>query len=155
MNEFDLKTLENIERFGCSVMHVAEEDDLPPFTYSIGIEKSSFAPEILVVGQKREMAHFIVNEYNRRVREGETFKPGHRYEGFIEGFEVTAEEVDKSFYEEYFGYNLWFYKGSEFRVLQFVYPNTSGVWPWQSEANECFKSWQPILTANPKAQRGA
>ena len=153
MEESDRTTLENIDRFGCSVIHVSAEADLPPFSYSVGITKSCAAPEVVVVGLKQPVAHFIVNEYNRRARAGEVFHPGERYAGFIEGFEVIAESVDESFYEEYFGRNLWLYGGSRFRVLQLVYPNTSGMWPWQPEADEWFRSWQPILTAQPAATR--
>ena len=35
MDEADRQVLENIKRFGCQVMHIAAEDDLPPFAYSI------------------------------------------------------------------------------------------------------------------------
>lgn len=147
MEDFDRRTLENIEKFGCSVLHVAEEEELPPFSYSVGITKTSNAPELVVVGLKQEISHFIVNEYNRRVRSGESFAPGQRYRGFIEGFEVQAQKVEPSFYEEYFGYNLWLYDGPNFEVLQLVYPSTSGVWPWAEEADEWFKSRQPILSA--------
>jgi hypothetical protein len=140
------QTQANIERFGCLVMHVSAEEDLPPFAFSVGIEATSNAPEIVVIGLKQAVAHFIVNEYNRRVRAGEVLQPGSRYEGFIEGFDVAIIDVHKDFYSEYFGYNLWYYSGSNFRMLQLVYPNTSGVWPWESEASEWFKKWQPILT---------
>jgi hypothetical protein len=145
MDEPDRKILEDIERFGCSVMHIAAEDDLPPFAFSMGITKTSKAPEVVVVGLKQPLAHFVVNEYNRRVREGEAFVAGKKYNGFIEGFEVLAESVHASNYDEYFGYNLWLYQGPNFEVLQFVYPNTSGVWPWEEAANEWFRNWQPLL----------
>lgn len=146
MDNTDRKILADIDRFGCSVLHIAAEDDLPPFAYSVGITKSSSAPEVVVIGLKQPLAHFVVNEYNRRVRAGISIAAGTRHEGFIEGFEVAAEKVDPSFYEEYFGYNLWINKGPLFEVIQLIYPNTSGVWPWQDEADEWFKAWQPILT---------
>ena len=145
VDESDRRTIDHIERFGCSVLHIAAEDELPPFTYSVGITRTSSAPEVVVVGLKREIAHYVVNEYNRRVRAGESLVPGQRYSGFIDGFEVEGVQVDRSFYEEYFGHNLWLYQGPHFEVLQLVYPNTSGVWPWQADANEGFKSWQPVL----------
>ena len=145
MDEFDRKILENIQQHGCSVIHIAEEDELPPFAYSVGIEKTSSAPEAIVIGHKQTIAHFIINEYNLRIQKGEVFEIGQRYSDFIEGFEVQIEAVDQSFYDEYFGYNLWLYQGPEFRVIQIVYPNTSGIWPWQSEANNWFKERQPIL----------
>jgi hypothetical protein len=145
-SEFERKTLANIEEFGCSVLHIAAEDDLPPFSYSVGITKVSKAPELVVIGLKQPIAHFIVNEYNKRVRSGEQFVSGNRYSDFIEGFEVQAQTVDPSFYSEYVGYNLWLYDGPNFEVLQFIYPTTSGVWPWEPGASEWFRSNQPILS---------
>jgi hypothetical protein len=145
MDERDLKTLEDIERYGCSVMHVSAEGDLPPFSYSVGITKSSGAPEVVVVGLKQPVAHFVVNEYNRRAREGERLHAGRHYTGFIEGFEVLAVAVRREHYQEYFGYDLWLYEGPSFEVLQLAYPNTSGVWPWEKGADEWFRTWQPLL----------
>ena len=145
MDESERKTLEDIERFGCTVFHVAAEGQAPPFSYSVGISKSASAPEVVVVGLKQPIAHFIVNEYNDRVRAGEVFSPGALYAGFLDGFEVRIEKVDRSFYAHYFGWNLWLYGGPDFDVLQVVYPNTSGIWPWEAEADEWFRTRQPIL----------
>lgn len=145
MNDLDRKVLENIDEFGCSVMHVAAEGELAPFCYSIGIQRTSAAPEVIVIGLKYELAHHVVNEYNRRVRAGERFEAGGRYEDFLGGFAVEAVSVQQAAYKEYFGYNLWLYKGPNFEAVQLVYPNTSGVWPWEPEADEWFQAWQPIL----------
>ena len=109
MNESQRKTLANIEEFGCSVLNIAAEDDLAPFTYSVGITQTSQAPEVVVIGLKSELAGSVVNEYNRRVRAGERFVPGQRYSGFLTGFDVEAVQVDRSFYDEYFGVKLWLY----------------------------------------------
>jgi hypothetical protein len=145
MDEPDRKILEDIEKFGCSVMHIAAEEDLPPFAFSVGITRSVDAPEVIVVGLKQPMAHFVVNEYNRRVRSGEAVAPGQKYTGFIEGFEVLATDVHVSNYDEYLGYNLWLYQGPNFKVIQLVYPSTSGVWPWEKPEGDWFRSWQPLL----------
>ncbi|HYR28170.1 MAG TPA: DUF4262 domain-containing protein [Thermoanaerobaculia bacterium] len=149
MDAGERKALADIDRYGCHVIHVAAEGDLPPFSYSVGIQRSSGRPEIVVIGLKRDLAHSIVNEYNGRVQDNEVFTPGALYAGFIEGFDVTFETVDRAFYMEYFGWNLWLYSGPEFEVVQLVYPTTNGEWPWQSEVPEWFREWQPILTGTP------
>jgi len=145
----EAKALADIDRYGCHVIHVAAEGDLPPFSYSVGIWRSSGSPEVVVIGLKQDLAHFVVNDYNRRVRGGEVFVPGLLYAEFIEGFEVTFEKVDNAFFADYFGWDLWFYEGAAFEVLQLVYPSTTGTWSWQPSASEWFRSWQPILTSAP------
>ena len=143
------KALADIERYGCHVIHVGAEDDLPPFSYSVGIQRSSAAPELVVIGLKQPISHFAINEYNRRVRAGERFHSGQTASGFLEGFDVLFLTVERQHYREYFGWNRWLYHGDDFEVLQLVWPSTKGAWPWQAEAFEGFDHWQPILSALP------
>lgn len=152
MSDIDQQTLDNIQEYGCSVMHIAGEDDLPPFSYSVGVQQTSGAPEMVVIGLKPELAHAIVNQYNTRVRAGETFTPGQRYAGYLGGFDVAFVPVDKGHYEEYFGVALWLYQGPNFEVLQLVYPSTQGVWPWDAQASEGFRHWQPLLDSAPESE---
>jgi len=148
MDKFEEKALNDINEYGCHILHVMEEDNYPRFTYSIGIEKISNQPEIIITGLKQEIAHWMVNEYNSRVKAGEVFKAGEFYSDFLEGFEVTFREVEKKHYSEYFGWGNWLYKGDDFRVLQLIYPNTSGIWPWDKNAPEDFTWFVPKLYAN-------
>lgn len=152
--QVEQKILADIERFGCSVMHIAAEDDLPPFAFSLGTSKTTQAPEVIVVGLKQPMAHFVVNEYYRRVKEGEVFVVGQRYSGFIEGFEVLVDRVHPSQFAEYLGYCLWLHQGPNFEAVQLVYPTTRGVWPWDTSADDGFRAWQPLLR-HPAEEREA
>ncbi|MBK6386584.1 MAG: DUF4262 domain-containing protein [Rhodoferax sp.] len=113
-------------------MHVFDtEGDLPPFAYSIGIQQETGAPEVVVIGLKRPMAHSVINEYNNRVREGERFEVGKYYEGFLEGFEIYIGAVPPSVYSDYFGQNIDFYDGRDFQVLRLSIrrPKVSGHGP--------------------------
>jgi Domain of unknown function (DUF4262) len=145
MDAGERKTLADIEQFGCHVIHVLEEDDLPPFAYSVGIEKTTGAPEIVVIGLKQPLAHFIVNEYNLRVRNGEKLEAGMMVSDFVGGFDCQLRAVHPSHYDEYFGQNIWLYENRNFRVLQLVYPSTDGIWVWEENASEYFQRRQPLL----------
>ena len=150
MDAAEERALRDIEKYGCHVIHVLAEGDLPPFSYSVGIEQASGAPELIVIGLKHELSHSIVNQYNRRVRAGERFEIGQSYSGFIGGFDCRIGRVDKSHYHNYLGWCRWLYKGNDFQILQLIYPTTSGTWPWDVAAPESFRVWQPLLdkTAN-------
>lgn len=139
------KALSDIETYGCHVVHVRAEDERPPSSYSVGIQRSSGVPEIIVIGLERSLAHFSVNEYNERVRSGKRFAPGQVVSGFIDGFDCQCRAVHRSHYDAYLGWDLWLYRGADFEVLQLVYPTTSGVWPWDPEADAAFRAWQPLL----------
>jgi putative acetyltransferase len=148
------KALSDIAEYGCHVIHVLGEDESPPFSYSVGIEHTSGAPELLVIGLKHELAHSILNSYNARVRSGELFSPGQLYHGFVGGFDCHIRVVHESQYKEHLGYCRWLYRGNNFRALQLIYPTTQGIWPWDSAASEWFRVRQPILDQpiNPSLQ---
>jgi len=148
MDEYEQKAIDDIESFGCHILHVMEEGEYPRFTYSIGIEKTINKPDLIITGLKYEIAHWMINEYNRRVSEGEVFEPSKYYDGFLDGFQVSFVEVEKEYYDEYFGWGLWYNNGDNFNMLQMVYPSTSGVWPWDNEAPEDFAWFQPLLNAS-------
>ena len=145
MDAGERKALADIKQYGCHVIHVLAEDELPPFAYSVGIQRSSGAPELIVIGLKRPLSHFIVNEYNRRVRAGTRFAPGQRAAGFIEGFDCEFRAVHPSRHRDYMGWDMWLYDGKPFDALQLIYPTTSGVWPWDAAADEWLRVWQPLL----------
>ncbi len=145
MDVGEKKALADTKKYGCHAIHVLAEGDLPPFSYSVGIQRSSGAHELAVIGLKRPLAHFILNEYNQRVRTGERFVPGQFASGFVEGFKCQFRPVHRSHYRAYFGWNVWLYKGNRFKILQLVYPTTDGVWPWDARATEWFRTWQPLL----------
>lgn len=150
MNDSEKKIIENIKGYGCHVTSVFDPDgEEPSFTYSTGITEMLGAPEIIVVGLNHELGHFIVNDYLDRLKAGENFKVGEFYREFIEGFDVTFEEVSEENKNEYMCSSVWF-NGDSFPALQLVFPTTSGVWPWQEQASPRFKSLQPSLAVNPR-----
>jgi len=63
MKEYERNILKNIEEHGCSVTSVVDPDEKEPsFTYSIGIAKSSGAPEVIVFGLNTKLSGWMVNE---------------------------------------------------------------------------------------------
>ncbi|MER9443834.1 DUF4262 domain-containing protein [Mesorhizobium sp. M0340] len=145
----EAKTLADIEEYGCHILYVLEEGEHPPFSYSVGIEHNFNAPELVVVGLKPELSQSVINQYCRRVCNGEIFRIGRRSSGFIGGFDCQFGSVHVEHYPEHFGWDIWFYDGLGFRVMQLIYPTTEGIWPWDTEASEWFRKRQPLLDTPP------
>ena len=122
MDEYEQKAIDDIDKYGCHILHVMEDDENPRFTYSIGIQKTTKKPDLIITGLKNEIAQWMINEYNSRIKNGEVFEPSKYYEGFLDGFDVTFIEVSKQHYKEYFGWGCWYNKGDDFKMLQMVYP---------------------------------
>ncbi len=141
----DAKALADIEKYGCHILHVMEDKSVPRFSYSIGIHKKANRPELIVTGLKQELAHWIINEYNSRVRDGEEIEAGQLYSGFLEGFDVIFKPVLQEHYKEYLGWGLWLYGDSEFPVYQLIWPSTKGTWPWDADASCGYRWMVPLL----------
>ncbi len=147
MNAYERQILDHIERHGCSVTSVFDPDGVaPPFTYSIGITKTTGAPELIVVGLESDLAHWLVNEYKRRTRKGETFEPGVPYAGFLEGFDVRFGAVSRGNRERYMRSACWLHGGPDFEALQLIWPSTTGTWPWDPDEPGGFWDHQPLLS---------
>ena len=151
MDAYEQNALDNIEKYGCHILQVMEEGNEPPFSYSIGLVTTYQKPDLCVIGLKESMAKFVINEYALLLKNGENFEIKKWYSGFLGGFDVCFENVDKKYFRQYFGWGIWYYKGVEFQMLQLIYPTTSGIYPWAEQAPQDFLEWQPILTKDGKA----
>jgi hypothetical protein len=142
----DKRVADDVQRYGCHVISVFDPEQKEPcFSYSVGIQETSGAPEAIVIGLRPELGGFIINEYNRQVRSGRKFRRGVPYPKFLRGFSVYIEPVLGRRNAEYtYGCDRY-YKDAPYAVVQIIYPNTSGVWPWSRAADAWFESNQPML----------
>ncbi|MDO6565923.1 DUF4262 domain-containing protein [Alteromonas sp. 1_MG-2023] len=148
MNDAEKKIVANIKKHGCHVTSVFDNrGESPSFTYSTGILASFCAPEVIIVGLPNKLASSVVNNYMRRVRDGEIFELGSFYPDFLSGFDVTFKEVSSLSKQEYLLSCCWYYN-DKFEAVQLIFPTTSGIWPWDPEADSDFHEIQPCLSEN-------
>jgi hypothetical protein len=144
--ENDKRVAADVDKYGCHVISVFDpEEKLPSFSYSVGIQATSGAPEAIVLGVRPNLGHSMINEYNDQVRKGMRFERSVQYPGFLEGFNIYVESAKAALLSEYTLGCTRFYKGTDYSVVQLIYPTTEGVWPWQKAASEWFKLNQPML----------
>lgn len=119
-----------VEKLGWAVQFVdpGEAVTEPPFAYTVGLTKTFQHPELIVVGQKRELMHFMLNECAYRVKDGLRLTPGMLLDGVIEGFAVEVRALDPKLLS-FLGYARWFYEGRPFEALQVVWPDLTGRFP--------------------------
>lgn len=142
----DERVVHDIRRHGCHVISVFDPDGSEPnFSYSIGIQETTGAPEALVIGLDVKLGHSVVNEYLRQLRAGVVFRRGQPYDGFLQGFQVYVEPARKKNLSTYTLGCERYYGDRSFSVVQIVYPTTRGVWPWDPAASESFRKLQPML----------
>ena len=141
------RALDNIDTYGLHILNVAADGELPPFSYSIGVQQSLGLPELIVVGLRHEVAQSAINACYLQMKAGALIVPGARVAGLLGGgFECEIREVAPAHFREYMGWAWWLYDGPGFCALQIVFPNIAGVFPWEPQADDWFRNWQPLLT---------
>lgn len=151
MDEYERNIHAHIEKHGCSVTSVFDaKGEEPPFSYSIGIATTTTAPELIVIGLNKDIGHWLINEYNRRVKAGESFVPGTLYSGFLEGHSIQFGVVARENRAHYMRSTYWLHGNADFDALQLIWPSVEGIWPWDPEASDWFRSQQPLLAGNSR-----
>lgn len=124
----------------------------PGFTYTIGVYRTHRHPELVVFGLPPEAAKTILNRVaDRFARGGEAIVPGVRYDEILEGFPAMFITAAPERTAEYLYAYEWFYQGQAPPVLQLVWPDEAGRFPWDEHFDHRFDVAQPLLGAPPAA----
>jgi hypothetical protein len=145
-DEAERKVASDVEAFGWHVLLVPEDDEGPPFGYTIGLFKTFGHPEVAVFGLlDPETLHSLLNILGESVRQGRRYADGASGSGIIEGFDVRFREVPRAAYAEHFGYASRFYEGRDYPVLQCLWPDAAGHYPVEAAFDESLRRLQPLL----------
>ncbi|HEY0049796.1 MAG TPA: DUF4262 domain-containing protein [Pyrinomonadaceae bacterium] len=129
-NEAERKTISDVKNYGLHIVYVFEDEENPGFAYSVGLYENYLHPEIIIIGLKQEISHTLLNNIAYDIKNGKNFTAGEFHEGVLDDFLCYFGELPKSKYEEYVGWAMWFYKGSDFPLIQCVYPDIEGKFVW-------------------------
>jgi hypothetical protein len=141
----DRKVLADVASHGWTVIGIEADAGGPGFAFSVGLYHTLGHPEVLLMGLRPPIAHRLINTIGDAVRAGTTFEPGRRYDEIAAGYPVAFVAMDRRHYREYLGYAGWFYGGPDFPVLQCVWPDEAGVFPWEPGYDSRFFQAQRIL----------
>ena len=141
----DKKLLDNIAKYGWHCVHVSAEDDLPPFSYTVGLFHTLKHPELLIYGISAESAHAILNIAVSAAQAGKALDLRKPTDDLLNGYPCVFVEVPHAQYREHVGYGIWYYEGESFPVQQIVWPSRNGHFPWHNEASDSFRKSQPVL----------
>src|SRR5262249_23241138 len=117
----------------------------PGFAYSIGLFRTFGHAEILLMGLPVQTAHQLINDMGEVIRGGGCYEPGKRYEGIAQGFPLVFVKMAGRYYREYLVFARWFDSGSDFPVLQCLWPDKAGVFPGEPGYDSRFFDFQRVL----------
>jgi hypothetical protein len=152
VNDFQKNYLRHIEEVGVSILHVAQgsNPDTPGWSYTIGLWHKYQLPEVIVVGLDYKLAQIMLNNLHISIRDEEkTYADGTAATDILAGYVCFFKTVKRDSYGDWFAADRWFYAGADFPAVQLLWPNTSNVYPWESEADDFLRWSQPILSELP------
>jgi Domain of unknown function (DUF4262) len=154
---FELKLVEDIGSYGFRVNSVFADPKakVPQFSYSIGIQKTCGAPELIIFGMSPTTAHHLVWAYFDLVQQGRPLPPHRRLSGLLDGYSVFLQPACRRQHEQHMLSCNWFYGAGQYRAVQLIYPHPSGPWPWSGNATPRFRWEQPLICPVPPGQSRA
>ena len=151
-SDYDSQLLDQVNEVGWYNLHVAEENGHPAFSFSLGHFHKQDHPEIIIIGLPAETAHQLLNiAVIKIVGAKEKIEPYKKYTEFTEGLSVAFVPVGLEHYAEYLGYANWYYGSmpKPYPVVQMVWPDREGKYPWEPGYDRRFSQLQPILAPMP------
>lgn len=147
------RILADIEEHGVHMVHVAEREDSPGWSYTIGLWHHFEQPEVIVFGLDDEVAQALLDLVTDEVAAGPDaacrFLAGSEHRDLLAGYPVRVLEVPPVLHGSYLGQALWAYDGEPFAAVQLVWPDKQGRWPWSDGVREGFRRLQPLLDRLP------
>lgn len=140
---------EDIQRYGLHILKVAGGNEWPEFAYSVGLFQSFAHPEVIILGLPGDIAQDILNGLADVIRSGKRCAPEDETEDLVERYPCKFLDVPFEQMFAHFGWAIWYYDDRMFPVLQLVYPDRMGRWPWESGVSPEFASQQPVLRTTP------
>ena len=143
LSKFNEEEISDIEEFGCEVLSVALSEPSPPgFSYTIGVYDTCGQPEVLVVGLPFRTAHALLNEAASRLRRGTDLNQGRQGE-MVGKVDCEFRPVDPKWARHLMLGANWFYRETEYPVLQAVFPDLDNRFPEDPDFDTRFI--QPLL----------
>ena len=111
----------------------------------MGLYENFHHPEIVLFGLDLEVMHRLINDAGSRIREGQKYEEGQKYSDLLQRYPCEFRKVNPARYDGLLNYAMWYYEDSHFPVLQLVWPDKAGLFPWDEGFDERFSNDQPLL----------
>jgi len=151
LTEYEEKIVRFVETDGCFVVSVFDPDEEGvPFSYSIGFTKSLGQPEVVLFGLPGTTAHPLINDLFRLCKDGLELADWAIIDDLVANYRCIARAVDESWIiQSQFASALWYHRtqmdAALEEVVQIVWPDADGIFPWQEGCADWVIADQPAL----------
>lgn len=145
-DEDERHVIEDVQKYGWHVVLIEDAPEGPAFAYSVGIWHTLKQPEVIIFGlNSLEAMGNIINVIGDEMRKGTKFEDWMESDQILDGYNCIFRHVDTAFYQDHVGYAMWFHRSDNFPVLQCVWPDQNGRYPWHPEYPAELRFRQPVL----------
>ena len=137
---------EDVDLYGWHAMNVLAEGSFPSFQYSIGFYRTVNHPEVLIIGQPREVMHGMLSVVADGIRDGRRYEAGVEADDILDGYRCLMQRVHESQYDQHVGWAIRFYRCRAFPVVQCIWPDLRGYYPWDDEASDELRRREPVIS---------
>lgn len=141
------KICADVAQHGCHIVTIPEDLEGPTYSFSIGLYLNFQHPEIVIFGLNQEVAATTINDIFVKVENGRQFQVGESSDEFFNKAKLAFVEFPPSAYHEFLGCARWFYRSLDYKfpVLQGVWTDKLGKFPWENGHDQKAAKLQPIL----------
>ncbi|WP_327001568.1 DUF4262 domain-containing protein [Dactylosporangium sp. NBC_01737] len=132
-----------IRRHGWSVTGIDAEHDVPAWACTVGLWHTLGSPELAMFGLGlRDMQRWL-NRLAGQIEAGRPLIAGQPRDDVLDGFALEIRPVHADWYPRLLGSALNFYQRPPLPVVQVVWPDRTGLFPWEAGSGDNCRADQP------------
>lgn len=146
LDEHCAKLLADVREVGWHIVTIEEDEEGPGYSFTVGLFYSYAHPEIVITGLSPETQQGMLNVIGEAIKSGTRYGVGQTYDDIVEPpYECEFISVPKGQFPDYLGFDCWFYRGTEFPVIQCLWPSRTNQLPTRANYTETMQQRQPVL----------
>lgn len=148
LNDYERSVEDNIASHGWHCTNVTPtptSSSKLPFSYTVGLHHSYRQPEFIVIGLDSGRAYAVLRDLASAAASGNMVPLDRPSDVLVGGLSCAFIPVPESRYSDYVYSALWYYSGPNFPLVQVVWPNDEGLYPWNQGALAQLLEHQPVL----------
>ena len=143
--EPDRELLADIEQNGVQLFYDEDKGSQLSRAFTLGLWHLRQRPEIVALGLPADLASQVLELIVDDVEDGVVYAADEKHDGIVHGYPVWFGKVTVAQVETLLPELQHAYGTSDVPVLQLVYPDKQGRWPWDADVREGFRDSQPVL----------
>ncbi|GGN97119.1 hypothetical protein GCM10010112_88990 [Actinoplanes lobatus] len=143
-------TAKLVKKHDWSVVGNGGHDGVPSWVYTVGLWHRLGSPEIAMFGLDQSSMQRWLNRLGDQILNGRPLGPDRRVHDVLDGFPLEVRPVHPAWYQRLFGSALNFYRRPPLPIVQLVWPDRNGVFPWEEGCGDNCRADQPVLWLPPE-----